>query len=130
MNIEYKKYINEYDPVSVGWVHEEKDVLLNFSEPITAVYSEPLDRVIVELFSENRLCFYNLAGALESSGSLPRLEHYQYRGIHKSIGSKSKVSFLFHPIDDSVGNKWRDTEQYELDIRCNNFLGKNLGIYR
>jgi len=130
MNIVYKKFINEYDPISVYWNHSGKDVLLEFPESITAIFSEKINRVVVELFSANNLHFYNLNGELDFSGSLPNMENYQYRGINKSIDSKTGISFLFHPIADSVGNEWRDTEQYELDLKSSNFLGKKLGIYR
>lgn len=130
MNIEYKKHINTYDPIAVGWTHENKNVLLEFSELITAVFSAKLNRVIIALYSENKLFFYYLNGELELSARLPTIDLYQYRGINKNLESKTGVSFLFHPVADSVGNKWRDAEQYELDIKCSDFLGKKLGIYR
>ena len=130
MNVEYKKFVNEYDPVCVGWKYAGKDVLLQFSQPITAVFSEKIGKVVVEIYSENKLNFYNINGKLECSNFLPTLENYQFRGINKSIESKTGISFLFHPISQSVGNKWRDTEQYEMDLECVYFLGKKLGIYR
>ena len=130
MNIEYKKFVNEYDPVSVGWNLAGKDILLEFSQPNTAVFSEKLGKVVVEIYDENKLNFYDANGTLEFSSFLPSLDNYQYRGINRNIESKTAISFLFHPVAQSVGNKWRDTEQYELDLQCINFLGKKLGIYR
>lgn len=130
MDLEYKKYINTYDPVAVGWTHNKNSILIEFSEPISAIYSEKLDRVVVEIYAENKLSFYQLSGQLDFSIDLPNLECYQFRGIHKNFESKTGISFLFHPVADSVGNKWRDTEQYELDVKTSNFLGRRLGIYR
>ena len=45
------------------------------------------------------------------------------------MDSKTGVSLLFHPNTNEVGNKWGDTEQYEL-IMGDNTLGKFLDIYR
>ncbi len=130
MKITYKKFINTYEPISVEWNFNGREVLLEFTESITAIFSEKINRVVVELFSENKISFYELSGELDLSGTLPNMENYQYRGINKSIQSKTGISFLFHPTDESVGNEWRDTEQYELDLKAPNFLGKKLGIYR
>lgn len=40
MNIKYRKLVNKHDPISVGWVHEGKDVSLEFTEIITAIFSK------------------------------------------------------------------------------------------
>lgn len=130
MQISYKNFVNTYDPVSVGWNYQGKDLLLEFPEPITAIYSEKIDRVVVELFSNKQLNFYKLSGELDFSASLPGMDNYQYRGLNKSIESQTGISFLFHPITEKVGNEWRDTEQYELNFNPQHLLGKRLGIYR
>ncbi|MCP5014684.1 MAG: hypothetical protein GY938_05295 [Ketobacter sp.] len=130
MKIKYTKHINTYDPVSISWEYQGKDVEIDFNTPITGVYSEPLSCVVVEVYSENLLNFYSLDGGLISSERLPELENYQFRGITKSIKSKTGVSFLFHPSNDQVGNKWGDTEQYELTNDKEHRLGQNIGIYR
>lgn len=130
MKIEYTKHINTYDPVAVSWAYDGKRIELTFETPIAALFSKPLNNVIVELYGANRLNFYELDGTLKASEYLPRLEHYQFRGLNRNKESRTGISFLFHPLDDSVGNQWRDTEQFEMTINSDNRVGKNLGIYR
>ena len=130
MNIQYTKFINQYDPVAVSWNNKGDVVLLEFSVVITALYSEILKQVVVELYEDNKINFYDSDGVLTSSEIIPRLDGYQFRGINKNLNSKTGISLLFNPVSDSVGNEWRDVEQYELDFKAKNFLGKKLGIYR
>lgn len=130
IDIEYTKHVNTYDPVSVAWQHESKKYELDFDEPISALYSEPMEQVIVEVYGENKLNFYSLNGELVFSEKLPELSGYQFRGINKNLKSKTGISFLFHPSDEGMGNEWGDTEQYELLAKPGHRLGKKLGIYR
>jgi len=130
MKIEYVKHINTYDPVAVAWDCNGKRVELIFEVPISALYSEPLANVVVEIYGENKLNFYGLDGALQESEAIPTIEHYQFRGLNKSVESETGISLLFHPADETVGNQWRDTEQFEMGKNKKNRVGRNLGVFR
>lgn len=130
MKIEYTKHINTYDPVAVAWNYDGKRIELAFETPISALYSESLKNVVVEIYGENRLNFYGVDGALQGSEPIPTVEHYQFRGLNKSIESETGISLLFHPLDETVGNQWRDTEQFEMGKSKQNRIGRKLGIFR
>lgn len=130
MKIVYTKHINTYDPVAVAWDYDGKRIDLVFETPICALYSEPLKNVVVEIYGENSLNFYGLDGALLGSEPIPKVEHYQFRGLNKNIESETGISLLFHPLDDTVGNQWRDMEQYEMGKSERNRIGRKLGIFR
>lgn len=130
IQLTYTKHINTYDPVAVSWQFGGKSVELEFKAPIEALFSNYLDAVVVEVYDENALNFYSLNGSLLSSEPLPAMAHYQFRGLNKSKESKTGIALLFHPADESVGNQWRDTEQFELTEKAVSRIGKRLGIYR
>ncbi|MFT3930597.1 MAG: hypothetical protein QM709_09925 [Spongiibacteraceae bacterium] len=128
--IRYTKFLNTYDPVSVSWDYQGRTVQVDFPSVISALRSDKLNCVVIEIYEEGKLNFYALTGDLVSSEALPYLQGYQFRGINKNKESKTGISILFNPVDDSVGNKWRDIEQYELTDKPGFRLGRSLGIYR
>lgn len=129
MKTSYTKFVNEYDPISVTWEHNHNNILLEFSEPINAIYSEKIERVAVEILCKH-ISFYKLNGNLDFSVPCPHMEKYQYRGLNKNNHSKTGISLLFHPTERPTGNEWQDIEQYEMEFNSRNLFGKYLGIYR
>jgi hypothetical protein len=130
LDLKYTKYVNKYDPVSVSWSHEGKAIDIDFMHTISALFSDKLKCVVVEIYDEGIINFYSLSGVLVSSEPLPHIQGYQFRGMNRNSGSKTGIAFLFNPVDESVGNEWRDIEQYELTDKPKCRLGKKLGIFR
>lgn len=130
MDIKYTKYGKQYDPIAFSWLYDGCTRELDFNYSISALYSEKIDSIVVEIYEENKLNFYSPKGELLSSESIPRKEDFQFRGINKNLKSKTGISFLFHPLKKSEKNKWGDTEQYEMLKPPNHRLGKFLNIYR
>ncbi|WP_297533657.1 hypothetical protein [Thalassolituus sp.] len=128
--ITYPKYSDDYDPISVAWSYDESEVEIDFYKPISAVFSESMNKVVVEVFDDGVINFYDLNGILSNSFSIPELDGYKYRGINKNLKSKTGVSLLFYPVRKDVGSEWRDIEQYELVPVEETLLGSYLGIYR
>jgi hypothetical protein len=129
MKIDYEKFVN-HAPTAVTWDYGGKKVREEFPFPITAVYSDKLKQVIVELFPLRKLRFINLDGSVASEPDIPALPGYEYRGLNSNKQAKTGVALLFNPVDENVGNEWRDIEQYELVTRGASLVGKKLGIYR
>jgi len=127
LNLKKNDLTNEYNEVS--WIHNSENVSLSFPFEISALYSQTINRVIVEKYEIGKIAFYLLDGAIDCEVDIPSLEGYQFRGINKNNESKTGASLLFFPIEEDKGNQWRDIEQYELTT-SNNPLGKYLDIYR
>ena len=130
MKLVFGKLNSNYEPMAVSWFFEEKNISLDFSVEISAIYSEKLEQVVVELYDLGKLYFYSVDGTLNCEVGIPKLPKYQYRGLNKNNKSKSGICILFHPIDESVGNEWRDTEQYEMVMGIPIVVGDKLDIYR
>lgn len=130
MKLGYTKHINTYDPIAVSWIFDGKQIELCFDEPISAIFSEQLDNVVVELYQKGKLNFYSSTGELVSTEALPECKGYLFRGINRNTKSETGIAFLFYPIIESVSDKWKDTEQFELMKVLGQRLGPKLGIYR
>jgi hypothetical protein len=129
LKIEYENYV-AHEPRAVSWVHDGKKVLQDFPLAITAVYSEPLQQVVVELFALGKLRFFNPDGSVASEKDIPALPGYEYRGLNRNSQSKTGIALLFNPVAENTGNESRDMEQYELLVKGPAVVGKKLGIYR
>ena len=114
---------------TLSWTHEERLVEINFSFDASAVFSKKLNLVFVEAYADMEVQLFKLNGEYVEKYKIATLEHYSFRGLNQNMDSKTGVSLLFHPNTNEVGNKWGDTEQYEL-IMGDNTLGKFLDIYR
>ena len=131
MIIQYENYDDDYNPQAISWVFNEKKVSIDFPFAISAVFAEPIEKIIIEVYQENELHFYNLDGELAFKTEIPVKTGYKFKGLNKNKKSKSGISLLFHPREQSDGNTWDDTEQYELKLNDNeDLLGEKLGIYR
>ncbi len=129
MNIEYEDY-TDYEAKTVYWYFNNSKIALKFSVVISAVYSEKLTNVVVEVYQQNELQFYNLDGSLNFSRKIPQLAKHQFRGINPNLKSSSGVSFLYLPQQAADNNECVDMLQYEMTLDKDNLLGKKLGIYR
>ncbi|WP_370981205.1 hypothetical protein [Agaribacterium sp. ZY112] len=112
-----------------SWIYENKEVTISFSVIARHVYVEDNESVFFSLYSEDEILRYSLSGELIESFNIPEKRGYQYRGINRNLKAKLGVSLLFCPVDDDVGNQWRDIEQYELESESQP-LGKYINIYR
>ncbi len=129
MNIEYENY-TDFEARTVYWYFNNSKIALKFSVVISAVYSEKLNNVVVEVYEQNELQFYNLDGSLHFTRKIPQLEKHQFRGINPNLKSGSGVSFLYQPQQVAGNNECIDMLQYEMTLDKDNLLGKKLGIYR
>jgi hypothetical protein len=131
VDIEYGNYVG-FDPTSVSWSHDGRRILLEFPFTVRAVYSGPLRRVVAELFQIRKLRFYDLDGSVDGERDIPELPGYQFWGLNPNSGSRSGIALLFQPVDEGVGNEWRDAEQYELvpESESQSMVGRRLGIFR
>lgn len=119
----------DWPNTTLSWIHEERLVEINFSFNASAVFSKKLNLVFVEAYADMEVQLFKLNGEYVEKYKIATLEHYSFRGLNQNMDSKTGVSLLFHPNTNEVGNKWGDTEQYEL-IMGDNTLGKFLDIYR
>lgn len=127
LNLKKNDLTSEYDEVS--WIYKSENISLAFPFEINAIYSDIINRVIVEKYQIGKIGFYLLDGAVDFEVEIPSLEGYQFRGISRNNNSKTGASLLFFPIEKDKGNQWRDIEQYELTT-LKNPLGKYMDIYR
>ncbi len=130
MKIEYTKYSDEYDPISIAWESGGERVEIYFGYEIIALYSKTLNKIVVEDFKDRKIKFFGVDGKLEFDRDIPFFPKYEFRGINKNSASKTDISFLFYPANSDVGNEWRDIEQFEVDLEEENLVGKRLGIFR
>jgi hypothetical protein len=129
VDLKYERY-DGYSPIAVSWSHGGERIVREFPSPIWAVWAEPAGLVVVERQEVGKLQFYALDGSLAFERDIPDLPGYSYWGLNPSSCSKSGVALLFNPVDENVGNEWRDTEQYELLLDGENLVGQRLGIWR
>lgn len=129
MKINLIKDNSEDEYNSVSWSRDGNDVLLSFPFEINAIFSEKIERVIVEKYEVGKVGIYFLSGDMATEIDIPEMSGYQFRGINRNSESSSGASFLFFPTAPDKGNQWKDIEQYELCLN-DNPLGKYLNIYR
>lgn len=113
----------------VSWVDDDRIVKIEYPTIARPVYSEIMGKVYISLYSVGEIHEYDMKGKLVKIHSIPQLFGYQYRGLNSNKKSSTGISLLYFPIDDNVGNQWKDIEQYEF-VDSYPPLGKFLSIYR
>ena len=62
MKLQYENYDSDYNLMGVSWNNDNQKISINYTFGITAIFSKPLKKVIIEAFQEGELHFYNLDG--------------------------------------------------------------------
>lgn len=130
MKLEYSKYTDDYDPISISWEIEGIARELKFDKTISAQFSEELNSIVVELYEDDKLNFYSLNGELLSSERIPKMDGYQFRGLNKSLKSRTGIALLFLPDAKESDLGLADIEQYEMLSTPNARVGGYLNIFR
>src|SRR6187551_1081748 len=126
INREFVRKGNERH-TTLSWYHEGDLILVTFDYDVSGLYSDKLNKIVVDIYEEKKIFLYGVAGNCEAEYVIPEMKGYQFRGLNKSNESKTGVSLLYHPFEDGVGNQWGDTEQYEFFLDADQKM-KMLGI--
>jgi hypothetical protein len=125
----FEKKGNRVVATSLDWVNQDKNVGIKLDFDAHAIYSEKLNEIAIENYQKKNILFYSELGKLIREIPLPCLEGHSSRGLNKNNESKSGISLIFFPTDESKKTKWDDMVQYELLLE-KPFVGKYLNIYR
>ncbi|MCW8932606.1 MAG: hypothetical protein OQL19_20525 [Gammaproteobacteria bacterium] len=125
----FTKEGNRVISTTLSWEHNGNNICIDCQDDVQAIYADKLEKVVVELFLQNRIAFYSNEGELSFEIPLPSLDGCSFRGLNKSIKSKTGVSIIFNPEDDKKKNKWNDMVQYELLTNAP-YISECLEIYR
>lgn len=115
--------------MSLYWSFGDKKVAIYFSSLVGYVYSKKTGKIYVSEYGKSSIYFYSKDGSLLKTIKIPQKNGFQYRGLNRNEKSPSGVSLLYFPVNDEVGNKWGDIEQYEL-LEANPYVGGFINIYR
>jgi|SRR5690606_23533889 len=126
---EFHKEIGDMHTV-LSWKVKAKSVSIRLPGDASAIYSEVIDRVVVEIYPDKKIYIYDSLGNYLCEYSIVDKEGYQFRGLNRNKKSKSGIALLYHPLRAGLGNEWNDTEQYEFILDELRPVGKKLDIYR
>jgi len=125
----FEKQNNRVVATSLNWVNQDENIEIKLDFDAHAVCSQKLNEIVIENYQGKSILFYSYSGELLRQIPLPSLDGHQFRGLNNSNDSKSGVSLIFLPTDESKKTKWNDMVQHELIIK-EPYIGKYLNIYR
>lgn len=114
----------------LSWKVNAENISIKLLGDASAVYSELIDSIAVEIYSEKKIHLYDSLGNYLSEYPIVDKDGYQFRGLNRNKKSKSGIALLYHPLRAGLGNEWNDTEQYEFILDELGPVGEKLDIYR